>query len=378
MQDADALLSRVAGFAASLQAQRAERQSRRKLDPADFERLRAIGLHLAAIPVGSGGLWQDAGRSMRPMCEALRLIATGDPSLALTASMHPGVLAFWRDTVPPVPSAAWEAQKQAVFATVPPGAWWGTVSSEPGSGGDVARTRSIARPQGDGLNYRLTGEKHFGSGSGATSFMLTVARPEGEQEPAWFFLDVRGVPWDGSAGMRLRAEWDGHGMTSTNSHGFQFEDFPATRLAWPGSFREVQGGGGSVTMFFSAVFVGIVDAAMAHVREQLRPAQDSLRPFEQMEWVMADREAWLIHQAYEGGLRAFKQSAQPRRDTALAKATIATLAESVLGRLCRLSGGGSFARRSPLGFWFEDVRALGFLRPPWAVAADAGFALSFE
>jgi hypothetical protein len=33
-------------------------------------------------------------------------------------------------------------------------------------------------------------------------------------------------------------------------------------------------------------------------------------------------------------------------------------------------GGGTFARQSPYGFWFEDVRALGFLRPPWGLAFD--------
>jgi hypothetical protein len=33
-------------------------------------------------------------------------------------------------------------------------------------------------------------------------------------------------------------------------------------------------------------------------------------------------------------------------------------------------GGGTFHRRSPLGHWFEDVRALGFLRPPWGLAYD--------
>ena len=41
-------------------------------------------------------------------------------------------------------------------------------------------------------------------------------------------------------------------------------------------------------------------------------------------------------------------------------------------------GGGTFARRSPFGHWFEDVRALGFLRPPWALATDGLIADSWE
>jgi hypothetical protein len=31
-------------------------------------------------------------------------------------------------------------------------------------------------------------------------------------------------------------------------------------------------------------------------------------------------------------------------------------------------GGSSYGRHSPFGFWLEDVRALGFLRPAWAMA----------
>jgi hypothetical protein len=45
--------------------------------------------------------------------------------------------------------------------------------------------------------------------------MLTVAVPDGEAAPDIFFVDMRGVPWDGSAGVTLTAAWDGHGMAAT-------------------------------------------------------------------------------------------------------------------------------------------------------------------
>ena len=61
-----------------------------------------------------------------------------------------------------------------------------------------------------------------------------------------------------------------------------------------------------------------------------------------------------------------------------AKETVAELAEATLGRLSRVIGGGTFSRRSPFSHWFEDVRALGFLRPPWGLAYDNLFALSFD
>jgi alkylation response protein AidB-like acyl-CoA dehydrogenase len=76
-------------------------------------------------------------------------------------------------------------------------------------------------------------------------------------------------------------------------------------------------------------------------------------------------------------LRAVETAANPLRTVLLGKTAAAELAEDCLRRLTRIMGGGSFARHSPFGFWFEDVRALGFLRPPWSLAYDALFASSF-
>ena len=379
MLNADTLLTAIRDHAEALAAQRAERQRRRVLDPADFAALRDLNLHLAAVPVEYGGFYESFGRSIRPLCEIYRVLASGDSSVALSASMHPSVLSFWRDTpLPDSGAAAWEAQTRAAFSTAVAGHWWGTVMSEPGSGGDVAKTRATAR--WDGACWRISGEKHFGSGSGVTSFMVTVAVPEGEADPVQFYIDTRGGAWDGSSGMTLTAPWDGHGMTSTNSHGFRFTDFPATRFAWPGSYRSLsERAGGAGGIVYTSVIVGIVDVTMATMRDywRKRGAPGSLRAFEKMEWVNAHKEAWLLHQAWEGALTALETQVQPRHAAALAKANIAELAESILNRLSRMSGGSAYSRSSPLGFWLEDVRAAGFLRPPWALAAEGLFTMSW-
>ncbi|MBV1796473.1 acyl-CoA dehydrogenase family protein [Siccirubricoccus sp. G192] len=386
MKNGDALLEQTRIFAAELAAQRSERQRSRQLNPVDFERLREIGFHEACIPIAHGGLWEGPRRSARILAEAYRALAGGDPSLALAASMHPAVLSFWRDAEvqPDQPGAeVWEAQRRDVFVTALDGAWWGTITSEPGSGGDIGNTRAVARRDAAAAGgWRITGEKHFGSGSGVTSCMITTALPEGEAEPAWFVFDMRGVPWDGSTGMALRAEWDGHGMAATNSHSFTFRDFPAAQMAWPGHWRQViEGHGGSSTILFVAVILGVVDAAMAYMDSQLRargaPAS-TLPAFEKVEWVMAQREAWLAQQAYDGALHTLERHGRSRRDAQMAKANLATLAESIMTRLCRIAGGGAYARHSPLGFWFEDVRAAGFLRPPWSVALEGLYAIGWE
>jgi hypothetical protein len=78
-----------------------------------------------------------------------------------------------------------------------------------------------------------------------------------------------------------------------------------------------------------------------------------------------------MRQAYEGMLRAVETDEAPLPTVLLGKTAAARLAEDCLRRLTRIMGGGAFARHSPFGFWFEDVRALGYLRPPWGLAYDA-------
>ncbi len=376
--DATKVLERVKAIAATFAADRPARQERRSLAPADFVALREAGFLLTGVPAEFGGLWTDAVRSTRSVCEILRALAHGDSSVALVCSMHPAVLSFWLATpeVPPEYANAWAAQRQSVFEGAA-GEWWGTITSEPGSGGDVGCTKAVAVPQNGA--YHLTGTKHFGSGSGITSYMLTTAVPDGEAEPDWFFLDVRGVPWDGSKGLRLLAEWDGHGMAATQSHAMAFERFPATRSAWPGHWRALAEAAGPVIgCLFTAVVLGVLDTAVAAARASIGKRPGDLRPYEQVEWTRAESEAWLAVQAYEGMLRVVETGSSPLRQVLLGKESVAELAESCLLRICRVLGGGTFSRRSPYGHWFEDVRALGFLRPPWGLAYDLLFSTTSQ
>jgi hypothetical protein len=98
--------------------------------------------------------------------------------------------------------------------------------------------------------------------------------------------------------------------------------------------------------------------------------RDALRAYERVEWTRAEQEGWLLHQAYEGMLRAVEEDRDGRRNAIQGKMAIAELAEAATGRICRVMGGGTFSRSSPFGHWHEDVRALGFLRPPWGLAYD--------
>lgn len=339
----------------------------------------------SAVPRESGGLWRSVADTTHPICNVLRTLASADPSVALVASMHPSVLGFWLSK-PDESRAAWTRQRAAVFATAAEGNQWGTITSEPGSGGDILRTKSRALPDDGssgavpGQAYRITGDKHFGSGPGVTSFMITTAVPEGEDVPTVFVVDVRDRPWDGSTGLLLTAEWDGMGMAATQSHAMRLVECPATRFAWDGLLEEIMlAAAPLISTVFTAVVLGVLDEAVRTARLQLAPKIDALRPYEQVEWSLAELDHWLAVQAHESALRAVESGDNARSLHAAlrAKVAVAELAEASLGRMGRVIGGGTFSRRSPFASWFEDVRALGFLRPPWRLAYDSLFRTSF-
>ncbi|MCA9121080.1 MAG: hypothetical protein H6822_30655 [Planctomycetaceae bacterium] len=361
---------RVASISAAFALDRSSRQVRRHLETSDFDKLRSAGLHLVGLPVDAGGLWKSVSESTRPICQMLRSLARGDSSVALVCAMHPAVLSYWL-TAPAELSerSLWRHQCQDIFTSVRDGHWWGTITSEPGSGGDITQSRTSASHGEGETSYFISGQKHFGSGSGVMSFMVTTARPEGADLPEWFYIDLRNVPWDGSHGVTITSEWDGHGMIATQSHSLKFDNFPATRMAWSHSLLPVAASaGGFIGCLFTAVIVGILDEAVAEGRKILSTRE--LGSFERTEWIRVELDHWLVEQAFEGMLRAIESGADARCEVLKGKTIIAEISESALTRVCRILGGSSLGRRSPFGFWLNDVRALGFLRPPWPLAFE--------
>ena len=151
--------------------------------------------------------------------------------------------------------------------------------------------------------------------SPVSGYLSEILVPEGETAPDMFVLDMRDVPWDGSAGVTLTAAWDGHGMAATQSHAMAFSEFPVTRPAWPGQFPHfAEATGGFTPCLFTAVIVGVVEVALETARQQVMRRRDTLRAYERVEWSKAELEAWLIEQAYEGMLRAMEQDRDRRRN----------------------------------------------------------------
>ena len=127
-----------------------------------------------------------------------------------------------------------------------------------------------------------------------------------------------------------------------------------------------------------AVITGSVETAVTTARQQLQSKHDRMRSYEQVEWTKVEIDAWLVRQSYEGMLREVEIGSSTSRNVLLAKEAVAALAESVLSRISKVIGGGPYSRNAPYGFWLEDVRALGFLRPPWALAYERVFEGSWD
>ena len=356
----------------------AARLERRALDKADFATLREAGLTLTGVPEEMGGVWQSGARSTRPTGAIFRTLARVDPSVALVATMHPTVLALWLEEPVelPVDPNAWHEQRDRVLTAAKAGHWLGTISSEPGGGAGQAPGAIASFFRGRACRHQVA-DKQMGSGSGVTSFMMTVAVPKGETTPDIFLLDTRELPWDGSRGATLVRAWDGHGMAATQSHAFRYDGVAVERHAQlGGAIKLVPRVLPVIAYMFSSVIMGILDAALAEGRRRLQPRAERMSAFERVSWTKAVNDIWLAEQAFEGMARAIESGAAspgvPR-----GKLAIAELAEASLLSISKAIGGASYSRSSPFGQWSQDVRALGLLRPPWALAHHQLFEASF-
>ena len=156
------------------------------------------------------------------------------------------------------------------------------------------------------------------------------------------------------------------------------------RLAWDGALDPITRAGRVrfVASLFTAVVLGVLDEAIAAAHaSRSRKKADQLRAYEQVEWSRAELRA-LARGAGVRGRAAGRRSGRSADRVALPPCAPRRRWPSSPRqrslRLTRVLGGGTFSQRSPFAHWFEDVRALGFLRPPWGLAYDTLFATSIE
>ncbi|WP_336049529.1 SfnB family sulfur acquisition oxidoreductase [Streptomyces sp. CA2R101] len=255
--DAEALAV-AAELAEAFRAGAAERDAARRLPHAELARLSASGLLGITVPRSHGG----AQVRTETLAEVVRLLATGDASLAQIPQSHFVYINVLR--------RQGTAEQQAFFfGEVLAGRRLGNAQSEAGTRHvqDI-RTRLVSAADG---SYVLSGVKHYATGALFADWIPVLAR--GRDEALYVAYVPREAP-----GVRIVDDWDGMGQRTTASGTVHLADVtvPADRIVPHHlTFRGPQLHGAVAQLLHAAIDAGIASGALAEaagfVRTKSRP-----------------------------------------------------------------------------------------------------------
>jgi alkylation response protein AidB-like acyl-CoA dehydrogenase len=307
-------------------------------------------LFSAAVPAELGG----GGASHAQVCEMLRELAHYCPSTALALSMHQHLVAaaVWRHLhgQPAAPLLQRVAEAQLVLVSTGAGDW-------------LESTGKAERTDG---GYRVTAEKHFGSGCPAGDIAVTSA-PYDDPEAGPSVLHFP-VPLD-AAGVSIREDWDTLGMRATGSHTLVFKDVfipeaavtvKRPRGVWHPVFSVI------VTVappIYSAPYVGAAEAAAEIARTHAREHPDPPHlPYLVGEMENSLTLARMALREMIDNAAGYNFAPQVERaSAALVAKTLATNAvENVVAKAVEIVGGRAYFRRNPLERLWRDVQAFQF------------------
>lgn len=340
----------------------ADRSGSIRIPITTLDEFRQIGLLAAPIPRELGGwgvpLWQVA--------EGIRSLARVAPATALALAMPLGNAATTTIPVESVPAEARDALRigqRWIAEQVRRGQILAVANSEPGSGGELANTQTIARVDEQGV-IRLSGRKSFATIGPDADYFLCAARvhnADGRQIEGFFVArDATGVEVDD--------KWQALGMRTTASVGLTLSDAPAAAVfGYPGCLTGLNARHWS-TLLFAAVFGGVGEGALLH-------AQEAAGEFEFGRVTFA--ECMLRQEAAAGFLDsvARAESWPPAPDYGKrcqhVKTFVTRTSVETATQMSMLAGGRSYGPHTPVARFLRDALAGPLLRPPVPNAMDA-------
>lgn len=357
---------RVADLRSALRA--AEERGTRdgRVDAETVSLLRDAGFFSLAIPETFGG----PGLSLAAYVRLVAAIAAEAPSTALLVVMPSGTTAICRLPAHLVPEAEREgfrARMDRVAREALAGRLYAVANTEPGTGGDLANTRTTALPHASG-RIVLNGVKSFASFGAKADVLMCAARGEDGGVDAWLVAaDAPGVLWDDG--------WDALGMRATESVSLRLADAPAEGLLGYRGMLLSHNARHWSTLGFAAVFAGLARAAVEEARPaagtsalaDVRLAEAATRAAAAaafVEAVAAEGEEWPLPAGYRTRATMAKTFAA---ETAVAAAETALV----------LLGGRVYAKRGRAASLLADALAGPLLRPPLPLAyADVAKSLA--
>jgi isovaleryl-CoA dehydrogenase len=343
--------------------------SREAADPDSYPAASVADLYAAQIP--SAPLRAELGgegASCRQATEAIELMATASPSLALLTSMPLGLagcLAFDVEGPDPEWTRTWHEQVEAIAADYRAAKIYAACNSEKGAGGSLAATKTIATRTGDGA-FAISGEKILASSGENASVFFSTAKVTPEELPGagiveFFFVDAH------APGVNILNDWNGFGMRSTESHSVRYEGAIASSiLGFPDYIARVQ-----PLQYFFCLFAAIPLGCARTMLEALgKPAPQS--PAVRMRLA----EAQMRYEAMRAYLLETADAFRPAAGPAYAARVLRTKtyvtqeATKLCAELFALSGGRHYSRNSAVARAFADAFAGTALRPPLALGLE--------
>jgi alkylation response protein AidB-like acyl-CoA dehydrogenase len=342
----------------------ANRDGALRMPATTLAEMRSSGILAAPMPARFGG-W-DA--PLAEVVAAVRQIAQRAPATALALVMPLGNAATTRIPLEFVPRPLRSALRQGqcwIATQVKRGRILAVANSEPGSGGELAQTKTTANRGEDG-DFRLTGRKSFATFRRDADYFLCAARrcqPGGPDVIDGFF-----VARD-AAGLIIDDRWNPVGMRPTASVGLTLEHTPAEALlGHPGCLEGVNARHWS-TVLFAAVFLGIGEGAL---REGVRhtPADATWARGTMAELALnLEAAAGFVEMVARG--ERWPLAAGYAERTRRAKTFVARTAVETAVQAAMISGGRSYTPDHPVFRFLCDALAGPLLRPPLPRAMDA-------
>lgn len=300
------LRERFAPVLAQIAEGAADRDRERCLPHAEVRALAAAGFTAVTVPTRHGG----GGADVETLVRLLIDLGEADSNLPQLLRAH---FAFVNDFL----IRAEEGEPDDWFARIAAGAVLGNASHERSTAtvGDLA---TVVTP--DGPDYRLSGEKHYSTGSIFADWINVSARtPDGRRARVTVGVHDPGV--------ELRDDWDGFGQTLTGSGSTLFTDVhvPADRVR----LLEGRGDGAATTQtaFLQLVLLAsLVGTGRAALGDGIGFVRSRTRVYSQGSGATAASDP-LVQQVI-GRLSAKVASAQ---DAVLAAARALAAAQAALG-----------------------------------------------
>lgn len=326
--------------------------------------LYGAGVVQAPLPAALGG--GDA--TCRDATEAIELLATASPSLALIACMPLGLagcLALGGEGPDAGWTNRWRETVERIAADFAAGKVYAACNSEKGAGGSLAATKTLVKRDPSG-SFRISGEKILATSGEHASVFFSTAKADASELPGtgiveMFFVDAH------SPGVEILDDWNGFGMRSTESQGVRYSDAPVTSImGFPNYLERIQ----PVQYWyclFAAIPLGCAKAILTALSTP-DPSSPALR--------MRLAEAQMRYEAMRAYLLetadGFHASAGPAYAARVlrTKTFVTQEATKLCAELFALSGGRHYTRSSAVARAFADAFAGTALRPPLALGLD--------